>query len=110
MSLNLKRLSLTNARLEILTRTETDLQAQLLQLVKLREQFRTAQLSADLQRVERASEPAPVIAEAAVRHDRCRLRLRNRRRRHLVRLSESGRGTVKSVRRGIVSCDFVARG
>ena len=65
MSVNLKRLSLTNARLEILTRTETDLQAQFLQLMKLREQVRTAQLSADLQRAERASEPAPVVIAAA---------------------------------------------
>jgi hypothetical protein len=65
MSLNSKRLSPTNARLEIFTRTETDLQAQFLQLMELREQFRTAQLSADLQRVARASEPAPVVIAAA---------------------------------------------
>jgi hypothetical protein len=65
MSLNLKRLSLTNARLEILTRTETDLQAQFLELTKLREQFRTAQLSADLQSVARARKPAPVVIAAA---------------------------------------------
>ena len=62
---NLKRLSLTNARLKILTRTETDLQAQFLQLIKLRQQVRTAQLSADLQSVARASEPAPVAIAAA---------------------------------------------
>jgi hypothetical protein len=61
MSLNLKRLSLTNARLEILTRTETDLEAQFLELMKLREQFRAAQLSADLQNVARARKPAPVV-------------------------------------------------
>ena len=65
MSLYLKRLSLTNARLEIFTRTEADLQAQFLELMKLRGQVRTAQLSADLQRVERASEPAPVVIAAA---------------------------------------------
>jgi hypothetical protein len=65
MSLYLKRLSLTNARLEILTRTETDLQAQFLELMMLREQFRTAQLSADLQSVARAFEPAPVVITAA---------------------------------------------
>jgi len=65
MSLNSKRLSLINARLKILTRTETDLRAQFLQLMKLREQFRTAQLSADLQSVARASEPAPVAIAAA---------------------------------------------
>jgi hypothetical protein len=42
MSLYLKRLSLTNARLEILARTETDLRARFLELMMLREQFRTA--------------------------------------------------------------------
>jgi hypothetical protein len=65
MSLNLKRLSLTNARLEILTRKETDLQAQFLELTKLREQFRTAQLSADLNSAAPAFEPAPVVIAAA---------------------------------------------
>jgi hypothetical protein len=65
MSLNLKRLSLTNARLEILTRRKTDLQAQFLELMKLREQFRTAQLSADLEDVARARRPAPVVIAAA---------------------------------------------
>ena len=70
MSLNLKRLSLANARLEILTRTENDLQAQFLELTKLREQFRTAQLSADLQSVARARKPAPVFIAASVRHGR----------------------------------------
>jgi hypothetical protein len=42
MSLYLKRLSLTNVRLEILTREDTDLQAQFLELMELREQVRTA--------------------------------------------------------------------
>jgi hypothetical protein len=65
MSLNLKRLSLTNARLEVLARTEADLQAQFLELMEMREQFRTAQLSADLQDVARAFEPAPVVITAA---------------------------------------------
>jgi hypothetical protein len=65
MSLYLKRLSFTNARLEIFTRTGADLQAQLLELMKLREQFRTAQLSADLQNVARARKPAPVGITAA---------------------------------------------
>jgi hypothetical protein len=41
MSLNLKHLSL-DARLEILTLTKADLQAQFLELTKLREQVRTA--------------------------------------------------------------------
>jgi hypothetical protein len=49
MDLNLKRLSLADARLEILTRTEADLHAQLLELTDLREQLREAQASADLQ-------------------------------------------------------------
>ena len=66
MSLNLKRLSLTNARLEVLARTKTDLQAQFLELMEMREQFRTAQRSADLQSVARARKPAPgVIAATA---------------------------------------------
>ena len=49
MSLNLKRLSLANARLEMLTRIEADLHAQFLELTELRERLREAQLSADLQ-------------------------------------------------------------
>jgi hypothetical protein len=66
MSLNLKRLSLLNARFEIITRTETDLHAQFLQLTELREQVREAQLSADLQNTTRARKPAPgVIAATA---------------------------------------------
>jgi hypothetical protein len=65
MSLNLKHLSLANARLEILTRTEADLQAQFFELMKLREQVRTAHLSADLQSVAPAFEPAPVVVFAA---------------------------------------------
>ncbi|MGA2995484.1 hypothetical protein [Bradyrhizobium sp.] len=66
MSLDLKSFSLINARLEILTRTKTDLQAQVLELMKLREQLRTVQLSADhLQNVARARKPAPVANVAA---------------------------------------------
>jgi hypothetical protein len=65
MSLYLKRLSRTNARLDVLIRTKTDLQAQFLELMKLREQFRTTQLSADRQNVARAFEPAPVVITAA---------------------------------------------
>jgi len=65
MSLNLKRLSLANARLETLTRTDADLQAQFLELMKLREQVRTAQLSADLQNVARARKPARVVIHEA---------------------------------------------
>ena len=65
MGLDLKRLSLINARLEILTRTKTDLQAQFLELMQLREQLRTAQLSADLQNVPRARKPAPVVNATA---------------------------------------------
>jgi len=68
MGLILKRLSLTNARFEILTRTETDLQARFLVLTKLREQFRTAQLSADLQNVARARKPAPIVIASASLH------------------------------------------
>jgi len=57
MDLNLKRLSLADARLEILTRTEADLHAQLLELTDLREQLREAQASADLQSATRAKGP-----------------------------------------------------
>jgi hypothetical protein len=65
MSLNLKRLSLTTERLEILTFTKADLQAQFLELMKLREQVRTPQLSADLQNVAQARKPAPVVIHEA---------------------------------------------
>jgi hypothetical protein len=66
MNFDLKRLSLANARLEILTETEVDLKAQFLELLKLREQVRKAQLSADLQKSTRARKPALfVIATAA---------------------------------------------
>jgi hypothetical protein len=65
MSLDLKRLSPTNAWLEILTRIEADLPAPFLELMKLREQSRTAQLSADLPNVARARKPAPVVISAA---------------------------------------------
>ena len=47
MSLS-KSLSVANARLEMLTRTEPDLHAQFLELTELRERLREAQLSADL--------------------------------------------------------------
>jgi hypothetical protein len=49
MSLDSKSLSVANARLEMLTRRETDLHAQFLELTELRERLREAQLSADLQ-------------------------------------------------------------
>jgi hypothetical protein len=65
MSLNLKRLSLTNARLEILTHQEADLQAQLLELTKLRERFQTARVSADLRGGVRARKPEPPIVPVA---------------------------------------------
>jgi hypothetical protein len=64
MSLN-KSLSIANARLEMLTRTETDLHAQFLELMELRERLREAQLSADLQKATRARKPAPVVIAAA---------------------------------------------
>jgi hypothetical protein len=65
MSLNLKRLSLANARLEMLTRTETDLHAQFVELTELRERLREAQLSADLQDMARARKPLPAVIAAA---------------------------------------------
>jgi hypothetical protein len=60
-----KSLSIANARLEIFTRTETDLHAQFLELRELRERWREAQLSADLQKTTRARKPAPVVIAAA---------------------------------------------
>ena len=65
MDLNLKRLSLANARLEMLTRIEGELQAQFVELTELRERLREAQLSADLQDATRARKPAPVAIAAA---------------------------------------------
>jgi hypothetical protein len=61
MSLNLKSLSISNARLEMFTRTETDLHAQFLELSELRERLREAQLSAELPNATRAQKPAPVV-------------------------------------------------
>ena len=65
MNLDLKRLSFINARFEILTQTETDLEAQFRELMKLSERARKAQLSADLQNEARARKPAPVVIAAA---------------------------------------------
>jgi hypothetical protein len=65
MSLKLKRLSLANARLELLTRIEADLHAQFLELTELRERLREAQLSADLNNAAPARQPAPVVIAAA---------------------------------------------
>jgi hypothetical protein len=64
MSLDL-HLSLADAQLEILTRTEADLRTQFLELIKLRAQVRTAELSADLPTAARARKPAPVVIPAA---------------------------------------------
>ena len=65
MSLNSKRLSRANARLEMFTRTEANLHAQYLELAELRERVRKAQLSADLQNEARALKPPPVVIAAA---------------------------------------------
>jgi hypothetical protein len=65
MSSNLKRLSLANARLELLTRIEADLHAQLLEVAELRERLREAQLSADPHNAARTRKPAPVVSAAA---------------------------------------------
>jgi hypothetical protein len=64
MSLDLKLLSLANARLEAFARIEADLHAQFLELADVREQLREAQLSADLQNKTRARKPAPVVIAA----------------------------------------------
>jgi hypothetical protein len=55
MALNLRRLSLANARLRILTRTETDFKVQFRELMKLRERVRN--LSADSQNETRDRSP-----------------------------------------------------
>ena len=65
MSLDSKRLSRANARLEMFTRTEANLHAQYLELAELRERVRKTQLSADLQNEARAQKPAPVVIAAA---------------------------------------------
>jgi hypothetical protein len=65
MSLNSKHLSRATARLELLTRTETDLHMQLLEVAELRERLREAEVSADLQNPTRARKPAPVVIAAA---------------------------------------------
>jgi hypothetical protein len=66
MDLNSKRLSLADARLEVLLRTDADLHAQLLELADLREQLREAQVSLDLPNATRARRRAPgVIAAVA---------------------------------------------
>lgn len=65
MSLNLKRLSLTTARLEILTRTETELRAQFSELTKLRGRFRKTQLTADPGNATRTRKRAPIAIVAA---------------------------------------------
>lgn len=65
MSLDLKRLSHANAWLEIITQAKTDLKAQYLELLELRERLREAQLSADPQNATQAPKPAPVVLAAA---------------------------------------------
>jgi len=67
MSLDLKRLSLADARAEVLTRIQADLHTQFLELADLREQVSEAQLSADLQSATRARKPASVVIAAARR-------------------------------------------
>ncbi len=65
MNLNLRRVSLADARLEILAETEADLKAQFLELLMLREQVQKALLSVDLQKATRARKPALVVIPAA---------------------------------------------
>jgi hypothetical protein len=65
MSLDSKRLSRTNARLELLTRTETDLHAQFLELTELRERVRKGRTLGGSPKGTRARKPAPVVIAAA---------------------------------------------
>jgi hypothetical protein len=57
MSLNSKRLSLVDVRLKIFTEMEADLEAQFLELLKLRQRVRQAEQT-------RARRPAPVVIAA----------------------------------------------
>jgi hypothetical protein len=67
MSLNLKRLSIANARLEMLTRTETDLHAQFLELTELRERLREAQLFRRIYKRQRGLEsPRQLLSPPSV--------------------------------------------
>ena len=59
------KMSLDLKSFEMLTRTETNLHVQFLELVELRERLREAQLSADLQKAKRARKPVPVVIAAA---------------------------------------------
>jgi hypothetical protein len=54
MSFNSKRLSLADVRLKIFIETETDLKAQFLELLELRERVRQTEQT-------RARKPAPVV-------------------------------------------------
>lgn len=58
MSLDLERLTLVETRLNMLGQRDTDLRAQYLELLRLREQLREAELSANTQNIMRALNPA----------------------------------------------------
>jgi hypothetical protein len=58
MNLDLKRLSLADVRLKTFIEMETDLRAQFLELLQLREQVRQAEQT-------RARKPTPVVTAAA---------------------------------------------
>jgi len=64
MGLYLKRLSLCERRLEILSRTRTVLQAQRLELTQLRERWREARPPVDLRKAARARTPASTAIAA----------------------------------------------
>jgi hypothetical protein len=64
MNLYLKRLPLADVRLKIFTEMEADLEACFLELLKLRERVRQAELREDLQSKPRARKPAPVVIAA----------------------------------------------
>ena len=64
MGLYLKRLSVCEKRLGILSRTKTVLQAQRLELTQLRERWREARRSVDRQKAARARTPATVVIAA----------------------------------------------
>ena len=63
MSLDLKRLSIANARLEALTRTETNLHAQFLELNELRERLREAQLRRIYKRQRGFESPPQLLSQ-----------------------------------------------
>ena len=71
MNLYLKRSSLADVRIKLFTEMEAKLEAQFLELLKLRERVRQAELRANMQSKTRARKPAPVVSGAVAGGWRC---------------------------------------